>query len=102
MSQNEIDDEPVLLQNDLINKIAQSKNATPAQILIAWSAQRGNAVIPKSVTPSRIEENIKAQDIQLTDSQMEEIEKIDRAYRFVDGSFWAMDGSPYTMKYLWG
>ncbi|KAB1065483.1 aldo/keto reductase [Salibacter halophilus] len=96
------DDEPVLLQNDLINKIAKSKNATSAQILIAWSAQRGNAVIPKSVTPSRIEENIKAQDIQLTDSQMEEIEKIDRGYRFVDGSFWAMDGSPYTMEYLWG
>jgi alcohol dehydrogenase (NADP+) len=96
------DDEPVLLENDLVNEIAQSMNATPAQILIAWSAQRGNAVIPKSVTSSRIEENIKAQGIQLTDSQMEEIEKVDRGYRFVDGSFWAMDGSPYTIEYLWG
>ena len=37
--------------------IAKKHNATPAQILLAWGIQRGTSVIPKSVTPSRIEQN---------------------------------------------
>ena len=95
------EDEPILLENELINEIAKSMSATPTQILIAWSVQRGNAVIPKSVTPSRIEENINAQNIELTQSQMDKIADLDRDYRFVDGSFWTMEGSPYSMDYLW-
>ncbi|KAF7551385.1 hypothetical protein G7Z17_g5069 [Cylindrodendrum hubeiense] len=36
---------------------AQGKTVTPAQVILAWSQHGGHAVIPKSVTPSRIREN---------------------------------------------
>jgi diketogulonate reductase-like aldo/keto reductase len=49
--------EPILLEQPGILEIAKKHNKTPAQIVLKWNIQRGNVVIPKSVTPSRIEEN---------------------------------------------
>ncbi|EKM49621.1 uncharacterized protein PHACADRAFT_154100 [Phanerochaete carnosa HHB-10118-sp] len=42
-----------------VKEIAQKLNITPAQVVISWHVQRGTVVLPKSVTPSRIDENIK-------------------------------------------
>ncbi|EKM49830.1 uncharacterized protein PHACADRAFT_106246 [Phanerochaete carnosa HHB-10118-sp] len=42
-----------------ITEIAKKLNITPAQVIISWHVQRGTVVLPKSVTPSRIEENFK-------------------------------------------
>jgi len=47
-----------LLEVPAIVAIAQKHNRTPAQIVLRWHIQLGNVVIPKSVTPSRIKENI--------------------------------------------
>ncbi|MGW3418543.1 aldo/keto reductase [Streptomyces phaeochromogenes] len=47
-----------LLEVPAIVAIAQKHNRTPAQIVLRWHIQIGNVVIPKSVTPSRIKENI--------------------------------------------
>jgi hypothetical protein len=44
-------------------------NAEPGQVLIAWGRHRGYSVIPKSVTPSRIESNFK--QIKLSDEDYE-------------------------------
>ncbi|KDQ07520.1 hypothetical protein BOTBODRAFT_192345 [Botryobasidium botryosum FD-172 SS1] len=41
-----------------VKGIAKQLGITPAQVLISWQAQRGTVVLPKSVTPSRIEENL--------------------------------------------
>src|SRR5690625_6207240 len=51
---------PVLLQNEVVEKIAREKNVTPAQILISFQLSRGISVIPKSVNPRRIRENFEA------------------------------------------
>ena len=42
-----------LLEHPISQKIAKKHNKSPGQILIKFQVQRGVAVIPKSVTPSR-------------------------------------------------
>ncbi|MGW0883968.1 aldo/keto reductase [Streptomyces sp. NPDC002671] len=54
-----------LLEVPAIVAIAQKHNRTPAQIVLRWHIQLGNVVIPKSVTPSRIRENIDVFDFSL-------------------------------------
>lgn len=54
-----------LLEVTAIVAIAQKHNRTPAQVVLRWHLQIGNVVIPKSVTPSRIRENIEVFDFTL-------------------------------------
>ncbi|MEU4088246.1 aldo/keto reductase [Streptomyces aureus] len=54
-----------LLEVPAIVAIAQKHGRTTAQIVLRWHLQLGNIVIPKSVTPSRIKENIDVFDFSL-------------------------------------
>ena len=54
---------------------------TPAQVVIRWHLQLGNVVIPKSVTPARIEENFEVFDFQLSAGEMEAIKELDAGKR---------------------
>ncbi|MFJ2830635.1 aldo/keto reductase [Streptomyces sp. NPDC087263] len=54
-----------LLEVPAIVAVAQKHGRTPAQIVLRWHLQLGNVVIPKSVTPSRIKENIDIFDFSL-------------------------------------
>ncbi|MGW1845378.1 aldo/keto reductase [Streptomyces sp. NPDC001966] len=47
-----------LLEVPTVVAIARKHDRTPAQVVLRWHLQTGNVVIPKSVTPSRIAENI--------------------------------------------
>ncbi|MFD3733938.1 aldo/keto reductase [Streptomyces sp. NPDC058632] len=47
-----------LLEVPAIVAIARKHGRTPAQVVLRWHLQLGNVVIPKSVTPARIKENI--------------------------------------------
>ncbi|KAI7978405.1 hypothetical protein EIK77_001177, partial [Talaromyces pinophilus] len=61
--------------NDLLlQDIVKRTGKTEAQILIRWSLQKGFNPLPKSVTPSRILENTKIFDFELTDSEMAALE----------------------------
>jgi aryl-alcohol dehydrogenase-like predicted oxidoreductase len=62
---------------DLLKRIGERKNATPAQIALAWLlAQKPWIVpIPGTTKLSRLEENLKAADIELTADDLNEIEK---------------------------
>lgn len=95
------DDEPDLFEVPTIKKIADKHDCTPAQVLIAWHVNRNTAVIPKSVNPQRIRENLAAGDIDLDADDMRKIADLDRHYRFIDGSLWAMDGNSYSLQSLW-
>ena len=94
-------DEPNMMENTDIMEIATNRGVKPAQVLLAWSVNRGTAVIPKSVNPKRLKQNLKAADIELTADEMEQIRNLDKYYRYVDGTFWEMEGGPYTAKWLW-
>ena len=55
-----------LLQNPVLAEIAERHGATPAQVVLAWHLAKGTVAIPKSVTPSRIEENLASVNVKLT------------------------------------
>lgn len=95
------EDEPVLLEDPTIADIAAKHAATPAQILLSWAIQRGTAVIPKSVNPERIEQNLAAAEVTLDDADMGAIAALDRHRRYVDGSIWVVEHGPYTLANLW-
>ena len=65
-----------LLENRQIVEVAQRKDRTPAQVVLRWHVQLGCVVIPKSVHPDRIRENINVFDFELDDADMAEISKV--------------------------
>lgn len=70
-----------VLEDDIIVQLSQKHGKTPAQIVIRWHLQENAIVIPKSVTPSRIKENINVFDFELTDEDMKQIAQINRNER---------------------
>ncbi|MCQ4632894.1 aldo/keto reductase [Shinella sp. CPCC 100929] len=60
-----------LLTNPVVAGIAAKHDRTPAQVITRWHIDNGLVVIPKSVTPSRIAENVKIFDFKLDDEDMQ-------------------------------
>jgi len=60
-----------LLDNPTVTSIAGEYERTPAQVLIRWSIQLGNVVIPRSGNPERIAGNFDVFDFELTAAHME-------------------------------
>ena len=69
------------MADETIRAIVDEVGARPAQVILRWHLQLGSVVIPKSVTPSRIEENFGSLGIELTQDQMERIGDLDRGMR---------------------
>lgn len=90
------DDEPSLLENEVINEIASKHDATPAQVLIRWSVERDTAVIPKSENPGRIRENIESIELSLDKEDMDRISKLDKHFRYVHGKFFETENNSYN------
>ena len=91
-----------LMEHPDLVRMAQQKECSAAQILIAWAMQRKTSVIPKSVNEKRIKQNWESQFVTLTEDEMSRIAQLDEHYRFVDGRFWTdRPGSPYTLEGLW-
>ncbi|TDC70834.1 aldo/keto reductase [Streptomyces hainanensis] len=71
-----------LLDDATLGRIAAKHGRTPAQAVLRWHLQVGNVVIPKSVTPSRIAENIDVFDFALDADDLAAIAALDRGTRF--------------------
>jgi 2,5-diketo-D-gluconate reductase A len=67
-----------VLEDPAIARVAEKAGKTPAQVVLRWHLQRGDIVFPKSVTPSRMEENFGLFDFELEAADMEEITALDR------------------------
>jgi 2,5-diketo-D-gluconate reductase A len=67
-----------VIDDPTIRSIAAAHGKTPAQVTLRWHIEIGNLVIPKSVTPERIRENIDLFDFELTDDDRAQISGLDR------------------------
>lgn len=70
-----------LLEDERLARIAEKHGRSPAQVVLRWHLQEGNIVFPKSVTPSRIAENIALFDFALDADDVTRIENMDAGNR---------------------
>jgi 2,5-diketo-D-gluconate reductase A len=71
-----------LLEHRTLAGIARDHDATPAQFVLAWHLAIGNVVIPKTVTPARLVENMAAAQLRLSSSELGVIASMDDGTRF--------------------
>ena len=71
----------VLLADPVVRAIAARLGRTPAQVVLRWHVEVGNVVIPKSITPARIRQNIAVFDFALTDEDLAMLAALDRGQR---------------------
>jgi len=79
-----------VLDNPTVTSIAAQYGRSPAQVLIRWSIQLGNVVIPRSANPERIAENFDVFDFELTADHMEALNGLN------DGTRVRQDPLTYT------
>lgn len=96
-----VEGEPKLFENEVIRALAQARGCSAAQLMLAWAVNRGTSVIPKSVNAGRLQENLAAADIELTEQEMKAMHGLDLHYRYIKGNFWCLAGSDYTLESLW-
>lgn len=70
-----------VFDSPIIQKLAEKYNKSPAQIVLRWHIDSGLVVIPKSVTPSRIEENFHIFDFKLEREEVTAITTLDQKKR---------------------
>lgn len=93
---------PNLFQDEVLNSIAQKHDISIGQVMLAWSVNRGTIPIPKAASQDHLKQNLAAADIVLDESDMGSIAKLEKGFRFVDGTFWELPGNSYTVEELWG
>lgn len=70
-----------VLGDEAVVRIAEAHGVTPAQAVLRWHLQLGNIVIPKSVTPARIRQNLDVFGFELSDAEMDAVAGLDRGLR---------------------
>jgi 2,5-diketo-D-gluconate reductase A len=70
-----------LLRDERLVAMAEKYGRSPAQIVLRWHIELGNIVFPKSVTPSRIRENIDVFDFELSADDTATIAELDSGTR---------------------
>jgi 2,5-diketo-D-gluconate reductase A len=67
-----------LLDEPAITQIAARHGRTPAQVILRWHLQQGRIVIPKSVTPARIRENLDVFGFDLGADELAAVDSLER------------------------
>lgn len=71
-----------IFNNEILKTIGEKYNKSVAQVVLRWLVQRGIVVIPKSVRPERMAENMDVFDFKLSENEMNEITKLDTKESF--------------------
>lgn len=67
-----------LIENEVVTKLAEKYNTTPATILISWHVNQGRVVLPKSTTPSRIKAN--AEWVKIDEEDLKKLDGLSEKY----------------------
>lgn len=70
-----------LLADPAVGELAQRHGVTPAQVVLRWHLQLGNIVIPKSVTPRRMRENVDLFGFELSEADLAVLAGLDTGGR---------------------
>jgi D-xylose reductase len=73
-----------VIEQDAVKKAASRTGKTPAQVVLRWGVQRGNAIIPKTTRPERLIENLDIFDFELSAQEMTAISALNINRRFND------------------
>lgn len=95
------DEKPILLNENIVD-IAQRLGVSTAQVLLKWQIDRGCSVIPKSINPHRMLENLVSHQIELNSDDRNLINRISYEQRYVNPKAWFENNSPYTESTVWG
>lgn len=71
-----------ILNDPTLIEIAEKYNKSTAQIILKWDLQNDVITIPKSMTPSRIRENLDIFDFTLTDEDLENISALNEDFHY--------------------
>eukprot|EP00731_Ephydatia_muelleri_P014290 Em0008g10a len=93
------DSDPDPLDDPVIKEISNKHSATVGQICIAFQLHRGLVVIPKSVNPDRIRENLKATEVKLDTEDLQRLKALDKNLRFFVGTFFVKKS--VTIEEIW-
>lgn len=69
---------PIPLEDPVICNIAEAHGKSAAQVLLRFLLQNGIVVLPKSVKPHRMAENLNLLDFALTEEDMAKISKLEK------------------------
>ncbi|TPX18402.1 uncharacterized protein E0L32_011696 [Thyridium curvatum] len=86
---NNQQDVPRTVDDPAVQALADKIGMDAGQMLYSWGVQRGTVVLPKSVTPHRIESNRQVQE--LSKEAFDELSSLERHKRFNGQSQWGCD-----------
>lgn len=75
-----------LINEEIFSKLAKKYGKSNVQIILRWHVQSGNIVIPGAKNPEHIKANIDIFDFELTNEEMQEIDKINKNKRYYEGT----------------
>ncbi|MFG3611579.1 aldo/keto reductase [Rummeliibacillus sp. G93] len=71
-----------ILNHEVLVDIAKKYNKSTAQIVLKWDLENDVITIPKSMTPSRIRENLELFDFELTQDEIDKISSLNEGFHF--------------------
>ncbi|KZV48739.1 aldose reductase [Dorcoceras hygrometricum] len=75
-----------LIENPVVQKVAEKLNKSPAQVLVRWAIQRGTSAIPKTNSPDRIRENEDIFSWRIPDEDFKVLSSLPDQKRTIDGA----------------
>jgi diketogulonate reductase-like aldo/keto reductase len=85
---------PIPLNDPIILEVAKNHGISAAQVLLRFLVQRGIVVLPKSMKPERMAQNLDILDFSLTEEEMGKIKTLDKYVRTNPNPLSAFIGGP--------